>query len=350
MALDVYKDWLGIPEGDRPPHHYDLLRLVQFEDDEEKVRGNYKKLNAHVRKYAAGKYSVESQELLNELAKAMLCLTDPERKREYDESLGREFDDDQGTGAQSVEEILVELGHIDQSQASELVEFAEQRGLSMRDAAVQMRLTDAETATQALARSQGVPYIDLEETFPDDHILEEMPQQVAKRNTILPLFIDNDVLLVACADQPTHELEDELRMRYQVPSRWVLATPRSISQGIATYYAAAAARSEESDEEVTSSATDSAPKKKSSKKPKPEKKAEKRKPSKRGNELSPDELKEKKQLTFILCGWAFCGAILVDQFLLKNYVFPQSWPWHFMLTTIAAPLIAFYIMSGMWKK
>jgi hypothetical protein len=349
VALDVYKDWLGIPEGDRPPHHYDLLRLVQFEDDEEKIRAHYKKLNSHVRKYASGKYSMESQELLNELAKAMLCLTDPERKREYDESLGREFDDEQGAGAQSVEEILVELGHIDKSQAAELVEFAEKRGLSIRDAVVQMRLTDAETATQALARSQGVPYIDLEETFPDDHILEQMPQQVAKRNTILPLFIDDDVLLVACADQPTHELEDELRMRYQVPSRWVLATPRSISQGIANYYAAAASRSEESDQEAASTTADSSGKK-SSKKVKPEKKAVKPKPSRGRNELPPEALKEKKQLAFIVCGWAFCGSIIVDQFLLKSYVFPQSWPWHFMLTTISVPFIAFYLMSGMWKK
>ncbi len=50
MAIDVYKEWLGIPEGQRPPDHYQLLRLVQFEDDTEKVRKNYKKLNAHVRK------------------------------------------------------------------------------------------------------------------------------------------------------------------------------------------------------------------------------------------------------------------------------------------------------------
>ena len=79
-TLDVYKSWLGIPEGPRPPGHYELLRLVEFEDDPEKIRANYKKLNAHVRKYASGQYSLRSQELLNELAKAMLCLTDPERQ------------------------------------------------------------------------------------------------------------------------------------------------------------------------------------------------------------------------------------------------------------------------------
>ena len=47
MALDVYKDWLGIPDGPRPPGHYELLRVVQFEDDAEKIRSHYRKLNAH---------------------------------------------------------------------------------------------------------------------------------------------------------------------------------------------------------------------------------------------------------------------------------------------------------------
>jgi hypothetical protein len=88
--IDVYKEWLGIPEGDRPPDYYTLLRLVMFEDDVEKIRGNYRKLNGHVRKYATGQYLLRSQELLNEMAKAMLCLTDPDGKHEYDLSLGRE--------------------------------------------------------------------------------------------------------------------------------------------------------------------------------------------------------------------------------------------------------------------
>ena len=310
MAIDVYKDWLGIPEGERPPHHYDLLRLVKFEDDEEKIRAHYKKLNAHVRKYASGKYSVESQELLNELAKAMLCLTDPERKHEYDESLGREFDEDEDTGPKSVEQILVEQGHIDKDQAAELKEFAEKRGLTTRDAAVQMRFVNAEKATQAMARSKGMPYIDLEETIPDNGILLQLPQQMAKRNTILPLFIDDDMLLVACADQPTHELEDDLRMRYQVPARWVLAMPRSINTGITKYYAAA----EEQDDEAPVS-EDAATDTKSKKAAKPEKKAVKKKPQRGGTQLTAEELKEKKMLAFVFCGWTFCGAILISRIM-----------------------------------
>ena len=53
MALDVYKDWLGISDDvPRPVDLYSLLRLVKFNAAAEKVRRNYKKLTAHVRKYA----------------------------------------------------------------------------------------------------------------------------------------------------------------------------------------------------------------------------------------------------------------------------------------------------------
>jgi hypothetical protein len=236
VELDVYKEWLGIPDGPRPPDQYELLRLVRFEDSIDKVRNNYKKLNAHVRKYATGQYSVISQNLLNELAKAMLCLTDPERKREYDESLGRVFEVDE-SAVVPMEQILVKQGHIDRDQMKEAQEYSESHGLTMRDTVVQMKLVDDQVATQAFAVELGVPYVDLEDMAPEFRILKRLPQPVAKRNTILPLFIDDDVLLVACADEITHELEDELRLRYNLPVRRALATPRGITDGINRYYA-----------------------------------------------------------------------------------------------------------------
>ena len=74
--LDVYRDWLGITETTRPLTHYQLLGLKLFEDDANVVRASYRKLNAHVRKYASGEFGPQSQDLLNELCQAMLCLTD----------------------------------------------------------------------------------------------------------------------------------------------------------------------------------------------------------------------------------------------------------------------------------
>ena len=40
------------PRPTRPLNHYQLLRLKQFEDDTAKIRDHYRKMNAHVRKFA----------------------------------------------------------------------------------------------------------------------------------------------------------------------------------------------------------------------------------------------------------------------------------------------------------
>ncbi|MEZ6058522.1 MAG: hypothetical protein R3C01_17615 [Planctomycetaceae bacterium] len=236
--MDVYKEWLGIPDGPRPPNHYELLRCPRFEDDVDKVRAHYKKLNAHVRKYATGQYSIQSQELLNELAKGMLCLTDAERKREYDESLGREFAPERDSfGRIPLLDVLVEQNKISPQQKSEVEDFADRRGLSIRDAVVQMKLATPTDAAKGLARQLGYSFIELEETVPEDDALDLVPRQLVKQHSFVPLFIDDDRVLIACADEPEHELEDELRLRFGTPIRTTIATPRAINQAIATYYA-----------------------------------------------------------------------------------------------------------------
>lgn len=236
--MDYYKEWLGIPEGPRPPNHYELLRVKQFEDDADKIRAHYKKLNAHVRKYATGQYSVQSQELLNEMAKAMLCLTDSERKREYDESLGREFPAEVDEhGRQPLLDILCRENKISRDQKREAEDFADRRGLSHRDAVVQMKLVEPPVAARALAQQLGYSYVDLEDMIPEDDVLDLVPRILVKQHSFIPLFEDDGRLLVACIDQPEHELEDELRLRYDKPIRPIIATPRAINQAISQYYA-----------------------------------------------------------------------------------------------------------------
>ena len=353
MELDVYKEWLGIPDGPRPPDQYELLRLVKFEDSIDKVRANYKKLNAHVRKYATGQYSVISQNLLNELAKSMLCLTDPERKREYDESLGRVFEEDE-SGTVPLERVLVKQGHIDRDQMKEAQDFSESHGLSMRDAVVQMKLVDDHISTQAFATELGVPYVELEDMAPEFRILQRLPQPVAKRNSILPLFIDDDVLLVACADEITHELEDELRLRFNLPVRRVLATPRGITAGITRYYGEMeemiAAEDEASANVDASSDGKASGQKRQPKKPQPKKKQT---ATLAFTQLPKAEQMQRKSVGKLIMMWSVIGSILIDQFVLKaivpalNQGLLSSLP---SITTLIIPPIAiFYILKVYWK-
>lgn len=335
MAIDVYKQWLGIPEELRPPTHYQLLRLVDFEDDPEKIRGHYKKLNSVVRKYATGDYMLESQDLLNELAKAMLCLTDSERKRDYDESLGREFTEEEGV-RKPLLRVLADWGDIQKSQIREIEEFADKRGLTTRDACVQMKLASPDKAAMALAEELGRSYVDLETVFPDDSVLDLVPRKLVKRNGILPLFIDEDVVLVACTDEPDHELEDEFRLRFNKPMRVVIATPLQINQGIAKYYA-----SGERDEALVQ---DIAGKRK---KPKAGSKTKGKAAAKPKQELSGDEKQSQKMIAILILCWATIGSAVIDQFVIKAFLFPR---WGFFVgLVLIVPPIAFFMVRDQLK-
>jgi hypothetical protein len=342
--LDVYKDWLGIPEDQRPPDHYQLLRLKQFEDDSAKIQKNYKKLNEHVRKFASGQYQKESQDLLNELARAMLCLTDPERKHDYDEGLGRVFEESaQGDGKKKpMARVLVERGILTKDQAKEANDFAEARGLSLRDAVVQLKLTDWETATEAYAQELGRPYVDLGQMVPDDTVLDKIPRSTVKRNAILPLFIDDEVLLVACAYEPTPDLEEEMQLRVGVPMRVVMATPKAVNQGIAHYYPPGTR------EDVADPiATPGGKKAKGGKAAKGEKSG----PAKPMSQLSEGEQRERKNVGLILMLWSVIGSVVLDQFLIpeafKLSRFISFLP--FCLTLFIPPLAIWYVTKVYWK-
>lgn len=306
MAIDVYKEWLGIPEGQRPPDHYQLLRLVQFEDDADKVRKNYKKLNAHVRKYATGQYSNESQVLLNELAKAMLCLTDEEAKQEYDQSLGRVIDDrDATTGRRPMTSYLVDDGIISAEQVREVKAHSERTGLSIRDTLVQLKMAEADVAARAYAKELGRPYVDLADMLPDDSILDQVPRSVVRRHVCLPLFIDHEGVLVACAEEPDAELQDEIRLRFNMPIRPVIATPLSINQGIAKYYAAGLRK--ETAEPVKGSKT----------------KSSGQVAAKPVSQMSDEEKHNRRQMGMLAMCWVVIGFGLMDTFILYDFIYKK---------------------------
>lgn len=233
--LDVYRDWLQIKEPERPLSYYQLLRLKQFEDDTSKIRDHYRKLNAHVRKFAAGDYAKQSQDLLNELAKAMLCLTDAQRKAEYDTSMGRKASADDGQ-RRSLEELLLRRKVIDQEQLNKARSYATAVGLEMRDALIQQKLVAADVVIPTYAESIGLPFLDLAEFAIDAAVLPNVPAHIARQHSLTPVMIDNQQLLVA-ASQPIDPLvEDEIRLRSGLPVRTVICTPAALHEVVNRHY------------------------------------------------------------------------------------------------------------------
>jgi hypothetical protein len=89
--FNPYHRWLGISPKDLPPNHYRLLGLDLFEDDPEAIRDAVERQMGHVRRYQLGKHLAMSQKILNELALAKACLSNPEKKVAYDVTLRAEI-------------------------------------------------------------------------------------------------------------------------------------------------------------------------------------------------------------------------------------------------------------------
>ena len=86
-SFDGYHVWLGIPPSEQPPNHYRLLGIAVFEADADVIDHAADRQMAHVRTFQAGKNGAASQQILNALAAARVCLLNADKKKAYDEQL-----------------------------------------------------------------------------------------------------------------------------------------------------------------------------------------------------------------------------------------------------------------------
>lgn len=86
-SFNGYHVWLGIPLTEQPPNHYRLLGISIFESDLDVIDHAADRQMAHVRTFQSGRNGALSQQILNELASARVCLLSLEKKAEYDDEL-----------------------------------------------------------------------------------------------------------------------------------------------------------------------------------------------------------------------------------------------------------------------
>ena len=214
-----------------------MLRLKKFEDELDKIREHYRKLNAHVRKFAAGEFAQQSQELLNELAKAMLCLTDSLAKRDYDASLGR-AKTAATTGGRSMEELLLA------TQGGRRRSTGQGPAVSPRPSAsicatrlMQQKLVKPDVVMPAYAESIGLPFLDLNDSSTSTcRSYAGVPAVIARTHSCMPVLMDDNQLLMASPNPIDPHVEEELRLRFGMPVRTVLCLPASLNELVNKHY------------------------------------------------------------------------------------------------------------------
>ena len=85
--FDPYREWLGIAPEEHPLDHYRLLGIERFENDTAVINQAADARMGEVRIHQTGPRGRHTQQLLNEIAAARVCLTAADSKQDYDARL-----------------------------------------------------------------------------------------------------------------------------------------------------------------------------------------------------------------------------------------------------------------------
>ena len=138
----------------------------------------------------------------------------------------------------ALDERLVEEGLITPEQLAQAQAEATQSSQTVRQALVRLKFVEPEAMAQWLSRQLGIPKVELKSYLVDPQILETVPEALARKHRLIPLFKLGQTLTVAMVDPLNLTALDELRLRTGVTVEAVVATEEEILQALQEYYGA----------------------------------------------------------------------------------------------------------------
>ncbi len=136
------------------------------------------------------------------------------------------------------EEKLVGEGLITAEQLRQAQAEAARTGQTIRQALVRLKLIEPNILAHWLSRLLGIPRVELPSYLIDSQVLEAVPEPLARKHKVIPLFKLGQTLTVATADPLNLIALDELRLRTSMTVEPVVATETEILQALEEYYGA----------------------------------------------------------------------------------------------------------------
>lgn len=141
---------------------------------------------------------------------------------------------------ETVINLLLSKKLVSQEQIAKAKDEMAKTGLSMEKSLERLGYITEEDIVNALAESMHVPYVDLKNYLIDTDIIKYIPEDIARKHKVIPIFKIGDTLTVAMANPGDILVLDEIRMRSRIPIvDSVLSTEHSIQAAIDQYYGVA---------------------------------------------------------------------------------------------------------------
>ena len=134
--------------------------------------------------------------------------------------------------------ILLKSGVVSKEQildADSMARSANPR-LTLAEALIKTGYATPQEVTSALAKHHRMEFVDLDSIDIPDHVIELMPESVARENVVVPVSETDSGLAVAIHNPSNVNMLDNLRFILNRDVRAVLATRQAINEAINRNY------------------------------------------------------------------------------------------------------------------
>lgn len=137
-------------------------------------------------------------------------------------------------------DILLAKGLLTQEQVASAKEDMKRTGLSIEKTLEKLGYLTERDIASAIAVSMHVLYVDLKDYLIDTEITKTIPEELARKHKVVPIFRIGDTLTVAMANPRDIMVIDSIRMKSKIPMvEPVLALEKDIQNAIEQYYGVA---------------------------------------------------------------------------------------------------------------
>lgn len=134
-------------------------------------------------------------------------------------------------------DILLSKGLVTAEQIDRAKEDMKKTGLSLEKTLEKMGFITEEDVVNTVAESMHVLFIDLKDYLIDTEVIKTIPEELARKYKIIPLFKIGEVLTVAMSNPRDIVVLDEIRLKSKIPViEPVLSTEKAIHNAIEQYY------------------------------------------------------------------------------------------------------------------
>jgi type IV pilus assembly protein PilB len=137
---------------------------------------------------------------------------------------------------QDFTDLLLKQGVISLDQLTEAEKVAKSSQTDIGDVLIQMEYATPEEVAEAMAKHHKLPYVDLRSANIPDHVIELVPESVARENNVLPFSEEDGALRILVSDPFDLETIEKLRFILNRKIETALAPKTSITGAINKYY------------------------------------------------------------------------------------------------------------------